>query len=183
MSLAAIGSTWRKWWLNQEKNQLQYLIALLFSCFSFKYLQCPYAKDLTNINILWGKKYFSISISSSSKLYFTFNRKTKQNNVFVVVFKGRNRARGLDQDKILSANVGQSKGYELSNSKNGRRGRLWEHKTKNTQTALNQSLTSAWQKVPSNLDKMTLDEVPRKSSLFIWAHLVTWLIVMLFIKA
>lgn len=50
--------------------------------------------------------------------------KKKTNNVFVVVFKGRNRARGLDQDKILSANVGQSKGYELSNSKNGRRGRL-----------------------------------------------------------
>lgn len=172
---------WRKWWLNQERNQLQYLIALLFSCFSFKYLQCPYAKDLTNINILWGKNIFPSPYLLLPN--YTLLSTEKKPNVFVVVFKGRNRARGLDQDKILSANVGQSKGYELSNSKNERRGRLWEHKTKNTQTALNQSLTSAWQKVPSNLDKMTLDEVPRKSSLFIWAHLVTWLIVMLFIKA
>lgn len=129
------------------------------------------------------KKYFFHLHIFFYQVILYFQQKKKNNNVFVVVFKGWNRVRGLDQDKILSANVGQSKGYELSNSKNGRRGRLWEHKTKNTQTALNQSLTSAWQKVLSNLDKMTLDEVPRKSSLFIWAHLVTWLIVMLFIKA
>lgn len=68
--------------------------------------------------------------------FFQVILSTEKKGVFAVVFKGRNRAQGLGQNKILSANVAQSKGDELSNSKNGRRGRLWEQKTKNMQTAL-----------------------------------------------